>query len=170
MSPFFTAFRKALTIGGIQLYFPRSPLSLKVLLISLLFLPSLCFANELWITASTVSHHFNTELKLNERNPGVGIEYGNSKLRMIAGEYSNSFKRHSTYFGGLYTPIEVLKIRLGATMGMVNGYPINDGRFTPAAALVAVYEYSGFGVNLVGTPKITNITPMILALQLKIRF
>src|SRR3977135_2675177 len=32
MSPFFASLRKALTIGGIQLCFPHSPLPLKVLL------------------------------------------------------------------------------------------------------------------------------------------
>lgn len=136
----------------------------------LLLLPSLCFADDLWITASTVSHHFNTEEKLNERNPGLGVEYGGRNYRLIGGEYTNSNRRHSTYFGGLYAPVELLNIKLGMIAGMVNGYPINNGRFSPAATLVAIYESHGFGVNMIMTPKITNITPLTLALQLKMKF
>jgi hypothetical protein len=60
MSPFFTSFRKALTTWGIQLYFPRIPLPLKVLLVGLLF-PFICLADE-WTTADTARQAVVTSL------------------------------------------------------------------------------------------------------------
>lgn len=136
--------------------------------LALIFLfPSLAWAADTWVTVSTISHHFNTNGRYNERNPGLGLEHGGESLRLAAGGYTNSFNRHSTYWTVVYTPVELVGLRFGVMGGLVNGYPVNHGRYTPGGALMVTGEYRGYGFNLVGIPKIANVTEAIIALQLK---
>ena len=76
-----------------------------------------------------------------EANPGYGLraELGElaPSISLQAGRYLNSYNRQSTYALADWTPLSRGPIQAGAFAGVVNGYPLGDGRLMPAAGLVA---------------------------------
>jgi hypothetical protein len=55
-------------------------------------------------------------------------------------------------------------------LGLINGYPeMRGGGFFPMAAPMLTYEGKNFGLNVLGLPKVGNVSPVVAA-QMKMRF
>lgn len=59
-------------------------------------------ADELWLQIGSVSKHSNsidpeTQIKFNERHPGIGLEYYVNGYRFTVGKSKNSYSRYLTY-------------------------------------------------------------------------
>jgi hypothetical protein len=129
----------------------------------------------LWITSGFLSHHFNRDRDLNENNAGLGSEVQfNRRNAISAGMYRNSLRNQSRYAQYVWTPLAIGDVRLGATVGMVDGYPqLNGGRPTLALMPIASYAFTllsyAAGINLVYIPTIASRIDGSLSLQLKVR-
>lgn len=125
-----------------------------------------------WLVANLGSYHpdraYAREHELTGVNPGLGVEYGvRGDLRLVGGAYRNSYRQTSVYAGGAWQPIEILGARVGVLGGLVNGYPVREGRFGPFAGLVASVEIGRAGFNIVALPKVRDKAHGAIALQLK---
>lgn len=134
---------------------------------------------EWWIDVNVASHHFGSADEylgpgehFNQSNYGAGVEVQwQPRHGASAGYYRNSVYEDSWYALYHYTPLSLGRhVRVGAMMGLVNGYPgYNDGHAAPAGALVAKIEYRRIGANLIYLPHVPGSTPNTLGLQLKFR-
>lgn len=131
-------------------------------LVLLALLASPVHAEDLWLTATTVSHHVDRSAHYNERNPGLGLEYRfDQDASVFVSRTLNSYSNWSTYLGVEILPIQVRQFRLGLTMFLATGYP--DGTILLAAPAVA-WEGDRFGANFLVVPG------AYAALQLKVKF
>jgi hypothetical protein len=130
---------------------------------------------QLWLTTGFLSHHFNRDAGYNERNHGLGAELRFDEINTVAaGVYRNSVRRTTHYLHFVWTPIELGPVRLGAAVGMIDGYPrLNNGGLAFAVMPVASTSFKLFshdaGVNFVYIPTIAQRVDGALALQFKIR-
>ncbi|HEY4556172.1 MAG TPA: hypothetical protein VIG68_07040 [Lysobacter sp.] len=132
-----------------------------------------------WLDVNVGSRHFGDRSDFlaagedfNEFNPGVGVEVQWQPRHALAGGYfRNSVDRDSLYALYQYTPLQLgRRVRLGAMVGAVTGYPgYNDGGLAPAGGLLAKIEGARVGANLILLPRIRDVTPTTLGLQLKLR-
>lgn len=133
-------------------------------------------AGTLWVTSGFVSKHSRGS-DYNENNRGVGFEYTfDASWHLAAGVYDNSLRRTSRYAQAVWSPDATLwrrgdwKARLGAAVGLVDGYPdMRDGRFFPTLLPVASLEWNRVGVNLTYIPSIAGNVSGAVALQLKLQ-
>jgi len=133
-----------------------------------------------WGVLSVASHHFADEKdflgpgeSFNEFNPGIGAEVQWQPRHAVAvGYFRNSVNDNSLYALYHYTPLPLGRfVRVGGMLGVVTGYPgYNDGGIAPGGGLIAKIEGQRFGANLIYLPKLRNVTPNTLGLQLKYRF
>ena len=80
--------------------------------------------NKVWLATGFVTRHFQSNLDLNDRNPGVGVEYRFSdSMALTAGRFFNSDRQHSRYAGVYYQPWTLGGVKLGAVVGGVDSYP-----------------------------------------------
>ena len=136
-------------------------------------------APEWWVDINIGSRHFGDRSgflaegeRFNEFNPGIGAELQWQPRHAIAGGYfRNSVDRNSLYALYHYTPLQLGRyVRAGGMLGAVTGYPgYNDGGLAPAGGLVAKIEGERVGANLILLPRIRDVTPTTLGLQLKVR-
>lgn len=113
------------------------------------------FSKKMWVSPGFVSYHFDRNAGLNETNYGIGIEYSISPSQsLVAGSFKNSERNQSTYFGGAIQPWHIGNFKLGAVVGVINGYSGTAGRFTPMAAPVLSYEQGNMGINVLLIPNI----------------
>jgi hypothetical protein len=134
---------------------------------------------EWWVDVNVASYHFGSAdaylgpgEHFNQSNYGAGVEVEwQPRHGASMGYYRNSVYEDSWYALYHYTPIPLGRhVRLGAMVGLVNGYPgYNDGHAAPAGALVAKIEYRRVGANLIYLPHVPGSTPNTLGLQLKFR-
>lgn len=97
---------------------------------------------------------------LNQRNPGVGLEWAPSRTWAVAfGEYWNSYRRATAYVLGEWTPIQLgdandWHLDAGVGAGFASGYRHNEVATAPfvGAAIVRLVSPSGFALNVVGVP------------------
>ena len=125
-----------------------------------------------WLAVNLGSYHpdraYARENDLTAINPGLGVEYSlRDDLRLVGGGYRNSYRRASLYAGAAWQPVEILGARVGVLGGLVNGYPIHEGRVGPFAGLVASAEIDRAGFNVIFMPKVRDKAHGAIALQLK---
>ena len=123
-----------------------------------------------WINLGGFSHHFSNNNHYNETNRGLGVEYRiNADWAVMAGSYYNSVRRTTTYGAFTYQPLSLWSVKIGASVGVMDGYPAKARGGTFFAALpMATYEGSRFGLNLGLIPSMPKVDGAIV-LQLKVR-
>lgn len=126
--------------------------------------------SEIWINVGGFSRHFNRDRDFNEKNFGFGIEWRRSpELAVMAGVYDNSLGRSSQYAAVNWQPWQIGPVKLGAAIGLLNGYPAIERGGTFFAALpMASIEGRRFGINLGLIPSMKNVDGAVL-LQFKLR-
>lgn len=131
--------------------------------------------SRLWVSPTGLrSYHSERDKNFNEQNRGIGAEYDLSRnVKLAAGQFDNSLSRQSQYAGAalLGRPFSSLEgLRMGALAGLINGYPeMRKGGLFPMVAPILAYEGDNFGLNILGLPKVGNVSPVIAA-QMKFRF
>jgi hypothetical protein len=135
------------------------------------------FSRELWLDSGFWSHHTKQRLSTpyRERNEGLGLEWRfAADWQFNAGHYRNSVGHPSNYLqvGWMplsYNPIGDLRLRFGASVGVVNGYTgIAGGGYFPTLVPVAATEWKRVGLNLVYIPSVGRIHGAYAA-QLKLK-
>jgi hypothetical protein len=113
----------------------------------------------LWVNAGGFSVHFNRDKGFNENNAGAGIEYRiNNDVSVMAGSYNNSIRRTSNYALANWQPLSMGNWKLGAAIGLIDGYPrLNQGGAFPTAVPMLTYEGSRFGINIGVIPTVDSI-------------
>ena len=127
--------------------------------------------NEVWLNAGMYSYHFDRDDDLDDTTPGFGAEYRfNSRTSIAVGRYHNSVYKMSNYVAAYYQPWKLGPFRLGAIVGVFDGYPkIRDGKVFPAVLPVASYEYKRVGVNIIVLPTIGDKMSGLISFQLKVK-
>lgn len=127
--------------------------------------------SETWLNAGFYSYHFQRDKGLNDRNPGLGIEYRYSTVASVtAGRFYNSDREYSNYAGVYYQPLAIGPVRLGAVVGGFSGYPkMHNGGWFLAAVPVASVEYNRVGVNIGFVPSYKDRLYGALSFQLKLK-
>ncbi|MBX3608887.1 MAG: hypothetical protein KF871_03245 [Hydrogenophaga sp.] len=125
---------------------------------------------EIWINVGGFSRHFNRSANYNESNLGFGIEWRhNPEVAVMAGVYDNSLGKPSQYAAVNWQPWHIGPVKLGAAIGLLNGYPAIERGGTFFAALpMATIEGRRFGVNLGLIPSIGDVDGALL-LQFKMK-
>lgn len=118
-----------------------------------------------------LSYHMPHDKPYNEVNYGLGIEYQwASDTAFKGGVYKNSFGRTSKYVFTQYHPFEFADLRLGATMGFVDGYPAaNKGNFNFVVLPSFSRQWKHIGINGIVVPPIGKKEGVIF-IEFKIPF
>lgn len=127
--------------------------------------------DEIWINPGLYSYHFNTEKQFNNNNIGFGVEYRYSTVSAVAaGRYINSMRENSSYAAIYWQPVAINRLRIGAALGVLNGYPdTRDGNWFLFAIPLASYEYKNVGINFTLIPPIADIVYSSFTIQLKVK-
>ena len=127
--------------------------------------------NQVWLATGFVTHHFQSDLDLNGRNPGVGVEYRFSDTTALtAGRFFNSDRRHSRYAGAYYQPWTLRGVKLGAVVAGFDGYPkMRGGGWFLAVIPAATFEYKRVGVNIAVVPTYKDRLHGGISMQLKFK-
>lgn len=126
------------------------------------------FKQQLWLDSGFWSHHTrsntNSGKPYREHNAGLGLEWHfKPQWQVNAGHYRNSLDEPSNYLqlGWMplsWSPAGDLKLELGGSVGVVNGYPgIADRGYFPSLVPVATVEWRRVGINFVYIPSIGRI-------------
>lgn len=128
------------------------------------------YTSQVWLNVGGFSRHFDRNRGHNEHNLGLGIEYRTSpELSYMAGSYHNSVRKSTTYAAVNWQPWSVGSVKLGAAIGLMNGYPaVNRGGNFFAALPMASYEGRRFGVNVGLIPSVKNVDGAVIV-QFKVR-
>lgn len=133
------------------------------------------YFSRLWLSPVGLrSYHSDRDANFNESNQGFGAEYDLSpRAKVAAGMFRNSVRNESRYLGAalLGTPLDsVPGLRAGALLGAIDGYPdMRHGKMFPMVAPMLSYEGKNTGINVLGLPKVGNVSPVVAA-QMKVRF
>ena len=124
----------------------------------------------LWINPGLYSIHFQDK-GFNDNNYGLGLEYRYSDTQSVsAGGFKNSDYKVSHYLSWYWEPLKLGPVKLGATIGALDGYPkYKDGGWFIAALPVASYEGKLFGLNVLLAPNYKDRLHGALSFQLKFR-
>jgi hypothetical protein len=120
------------------------------------------------------SHHTSHEGRYREENTGFGVEWAFAQnWQFNVGRYNNSVYHRSNYLQFGWMPLDVsrgdFRARLGASVGVVNGYPrVHGGGYFPAIVPAASLEFGIVGVNVVYIPSV-GATDGAIAAQVKLR-
>lgn len=127
--------------------------------------------SQLWLTTGFYSYHFQRDKDLNDRNPGLGLEYRYStQATAMAGRFYNSDRRYSNYIGWQYQPWAIGPVRLGAVVAGFDGYPkMRSGGWFLAAIPVASVEGERVGVNIGFVPSYKDRLYGAVSFQLRIK-
>lgn len=127
-------------------------------------------AGALWLNVGGFSRHFDRQSGHNENNLGLGLEYRTSdELSFMAGSYHNSVRKNTHYAAVNWQPWSMGSFKLGAAVGLMNGYPaMNRGGTFFAALPMATYEGRRFGVNIGLIPSMKDVDGAVI-LQFKMR-
>lgn len=127
--------------------------------------------DEIWLNPGFYSYHFDIDKNLNNNNLGLGVEYRYSTVNAItAGRFHNSDRQISSYAAWYWQPFELGRVRLGALIGAIDGYPrARNGDWFVMAIPVASYEYKNIGINLTVVPTVKDTVYGSLTLQLKLK-
>lgn len=131
-------------------------------------------AQSVWLSPGAVSWHQDRTAGYNERNAGLGVEWqsATTEHRLSAGYYRNSIhgtSRYATYaWVPLRTEIGAVKLGLGVTAGIVDGYQANGGRIIPAVLPVATIDIWRIGINITAWPSISSKHSAGVAAQVRL--
>ncbi|MBC7684236.1 MAG: hypothetical protein H7176_03290 [Bdellovibrionales bacterium] len=127
--------------------------------------------HEVWLGTGFATYHFQGELDLNGRNPGIGVEYRFADSAAVtAGRFYNSDRQHTRYVGVLYQPWSLGPVKLGAVLAAFDGYPkMRDGGWFLAPVPAASFEYKKVGVNVAVVPTYKNRLHGGISVQLKFK-
>jgi hypothetical protein len=126
----------------------------------------------LWVNLGGFSSHMDRSKGYNEDNVGMGVEYGlQPDMALMAGAFNNSVRQTTTYAAVNWLPLSLGGWKLGAVVGVMNGYPgIAHGGAFLAALPMASYEGTRFGVNLGLIPSIDKVDgAFVIQLKLRVR-
>ena len=124
------------------------------------------FKPQLWLDSGFWSHHTkqNSGKPYREHNAGLGVEWRFKPTWQVnAGHYRNSLDEPSNYLqlGWMplnWTPAANLKLELGGSVGVVNGYPgIADKGYFPSLVPVAAVQWRRVGINFVYVPSVGRV-------------
>ncbi len=124
----------------------------------------------IWVNLGGFSHHMDQDKGYNENNVGMGVEYQlRPRVALMAGAFNNSLSRTTAYAAANWLPLSLGGWKLGAALGVMNGYPgIARGGPFLAALPMATYEGTRFGVNLGVIPTLNKVDGAFV-IQLKVR-
>jgi hypothetical protein len=127
-------------------------------------------AKSLWINPGLYSIHFQDK-DFNDNNRGFGVEYRyTDTLSVTAGVFKNSDWENSRYLSAYWQPFSLGPIKLGATIGALDGYPsYRDGAWFLAAIPAATYEGKQFGLNVLLAPNYKDKIHGAISFQVKFR-
>lgn len=127
--------------------------------------------SETWVNPGMITYHYQRDVDLNDFNPGLGFEYRYSTTSSLtAGVYYNSDREYSRYAGIYWQPITFDKVRIGAVVGVFDGYPnMKDGGWFLAAIPVLSYESGNLGLNFGIVPNYKDRLYGALSFQFKYR-
>lgn len=135
-------------------------------------------AGTLRIDVSLASYHTEqwARQSLNQRNPGLGIEYAiNRDWSLAGGAYSNSYRRTTVYALAEWTPLHVGRrghwhIDAGLAGGLASGYKRDEIPCAPlaGAAVIRIAAPSGFAMNLLGVPNAGSRQSGFIGFQLSV--
>ena len=105
---------------------------------------------EFWIDSGFLTAHFESGKGLNGNNKGLGAEYRFSgTLAAILGRFHNSDRAWSNYAGVLWQPYALGPVRVGAALGLFDGYPrMRSGGWFPAVIPTLTHDWERVGVNV----------------------
>ncbi len=105
---------------------------------------------EFWIDSGFLTAHFESGKGLNGNNKGLGAEYRfSSTLAAILGRFHNSDRAWSNYAGVLWQPSALGPVRVGAALGLFDGYPrMRSGGWFPAVIPTLTHDWERVGVNV----------------------
>ncbi len=126
--------------------------------------------SQLWLNVGGFSRHLQRSAGHNENNLGLGLEYRTSpEISFMAGSYYNSVRKNTTYAAVNWQPWTMGPFKIGAAVGLMNGYPaMNRGGNFFAALPMATYEGRRFGINVGLIPSIKNVDGAVIV-QFKVR-
>jgi hypothetical protein len=126
--------------------------------------------SQIWVNLGGFSRHFASDKGYNENNLGLGLEYRNSpEIAYMAGAYYNSVYKTTSYAAVNWQPWQLGPVKLGAALGVMNGYPslANGGSFFAALPLATV-EGRHFGINVGVIPSMGKVDGAVI-IQFKLR-
>ena len=127
--------------------------------------------NAIWVTPGFYTFHFDRHRRLRDPNPGLGLEYDlDADTRLTAGRFLNSNGAYSNYLGAYYQPWHLGPLKLGAAVGLFNGYPnAYGGGWFPALLPTATWQGDTWGANVAFVPPLQNRLYGGISLQIKYR-
>lgn len=148
---------------------PRKPLCALALALACAATPARA-DDALWVNLGGFTHHANQDKDYNENNLGLGVEYRvHPDATLMAGMFANSVYRNTHYVAVNWQPRSLGGWKLGAAVGLMNGYPgIARGGTFVAAVPMASYEGPRVGLNVGLIPSVGRMDGA-LVLQLKFR-
>jgi hypothetical protein len=125
---------------------------------------------EVWLNVGGFSRHFSRSNGYNENNLGLGIELRTSaEISYMAGAYYNSVRKTTHYAAVNWQPLSIGDVKLGAAVGLMNGYPsLAKGGTFFAALPMASWEGKRFGINFGVIPSIGKVDGAVIV-QFKLR-
>ncbi len=132
-------------------------MNISALLLGLL-IPISCGAAEtqVWVSPGGISYHQDREAGYRERNAGVILEVRQGDHALMAGTYRNSFNRDSKLIGYRYTAARWGDFGAGATIGLADNYPANEGRASPYAVIQGFWERGPVNVTVFMVPPVSE--------------
>ena len=129
------------------------------------------FRSAIWGNFGMYSLHGKEDVKLNNENYGLGIEYQFSENQSItAGTFKNSDFEQSRYLGWYWLPLSWGPLKFGGIFGVIDGYSraLNGNPF-PAILPAISWQGERVGLNVYPIPGFNNNLYTALSFQLKIR-
>ena len=125
---------------------------------------------QVWLNMGGFSRHFDRQAGHNENNLGLGIEYRTGpEIAYMAGSYRNSVRKNTQFAAVNWQPWTTGGFKLGAAVGVMNGYPaMNRGGNFFAALPMATYEGRRFGINVGLIPSMKDVDGAVVV-QFKLR-
>lgn len=111
----------------------------------------------LWVNVGGFSKHFEDRGR-NETNLGLGAEYRlRSDVSIMAGYHENSLRLRTKYSAVNYQPLMLGPLKIGASVGVMTGYPaMNKGGSFFAALPMVTYEGNHVGFNFGVIPNVPS--------------
>lgn len=135
----------------------------------ILLIPSISYAGNKSVSINLASYHLSTEDQFNETNLGAGLNYYKGNSFISVGRYYNSIYRYSNYLyvGKAFEMPITDKITGGVAViaGVVSGYRDN---LSPLILPRLHLRINNYQLNTIIIPRIKDVTPTTLGIQLEI--